>query len=149
MNYNGKIINGKYKLTKMIGEGAMGTVYEAEHKLIKRKVAIKVMNNEFTSNKEIVERFVREAQSSSSINHPNIIKIEDVGREKDGTVYIIMELLEGQTLKSLLTKTGKLSSSQSTLILVQTLAALKAAHEKKITHRDLKPDNLSILFFSF
>ncbi len=138
----GRIINRKYRLTRLIGEGGMGSVFEAEHTLINRRAAIKIMNPEFTSNREVIERFLREAQASSSIGHPNIIEIEDVGREADGTVYIVMELLTGQNLGDLLDQKQKLPAGQAVSIILQVLSALKAAHEKGVIHRDLKPDNL-------
>ncbi len=137
----GKIFDRKYRLTRMIGEGGMGSVYEAEHTLIERKVAVKVMHPEFSSSKEIMDRFFREAQASSAIGHPNIIEVEDVGVEEDGTAFIVMELLNGVTLAELMEK-ERLSPSRAVAIILQVLSALVVAHKKGIIHRDLKPDNV-------
>jgi Protein kinase domain len=138
----GRIIDRKYRLTRLLGEGGMGAVFEAEHTLIERKVAVKVMHPEILSIPEAVTRFFREAQASSAIGHPNIIEIQDVGKEEDGTVFIVMELLKGQSLKDLLEEKTVLSAGHAASIVLQVLSALGAAHEKDIIHRDMKPDNV-------
>lgn len=138
----GSIFDRKYRLTRLIGEGGMGAVYEAEHTLIERKVAVKVMHAEFSSSEEVVNRFFREAQASSAIGHPNIVEIFDVGQEEDGTAFIVMELLRGRTLSSKLKKDGAMEPRRATAVILQVLSALAASHEKGIIHRDLKPDNV-------
>ncbi|MCP4602435.1 MAG: serine/threonine protein kinase [Proteobacteria bacterium] len=138
----GRIFDRKYRLTRLLDEGGMGTVYEAEHTVIHRKVAVKVMHDEFSSSKEVVSRFVLEAQAASAIGHPNIVEIHDVGREDDGTVFIVMELLSGSSLKDLIVEQEKLPTDFTVFIVLHILSALVAAHEKGIIHRDMKPGNV-------
>jgi serine/threonine protein kinase len=138
----GKIFDRKYRLTRLIGEGGMGAVYEAEHTVIERRVAVKVMHKEFSSSQEVVDRFFREAQASSAIGHPNIIEIFDVGLSEDGTAFIVMELLEGECLSDYLKRERWMAPSSAVSVILQVLSALAKAHEKGIIHRDLKPDNI-------
>lgn len=138
----GRIFDRKYRVTRLIGEGGMGSVYEAEHTLIQRKVAVKVLHNEFSKMPEVVERFFREAQASSAIGHPNIIEVFDVGIEEDGTVFIVMELLTGEPLLEQLRRGEILTPENAVAIILQVLSALVMAHHKGIVHRDLKPDNV-------
>lgn len=138
----GRIFDRKYRLIRLIGEGGMGSVFEAEHTLIERKVAVKVVHEEFSSSEEVVGRFFREAQASSAIGHPNIIEIFDVGKEEDGTAFIVMELLRGKTLAAKLKEDGAMPPTQAVSVILQVLSALAASHEKGIIHRDLKPDNV-------
>ena len=141
-DFLGRIFDRKYRLVRLIGEGGMGEVYEAEHTLIDRRVAVKVMHSEFTSSEEVVNRFFREAQAAGSIGHPNIIEIFDVGQEEDGTAFIVMELLKGHSLSSELKQGGAVAPARAVSIILQVLSALAASHEKGIIHRDLKPDNV-------
>ena len=120
----------------------MGVVYEAEHILLHRKVAVKVMHENFTQKPGAVERFFREAQAASSLGHPNIIDVQDFGKEEDGTIYMVMELLKGDNLDDLLQKRGNLPPGRVAGIVLQTLSALSVAHNRGIIHRDLKPDNI-------
>lgn len=143
-NLIGNIIDRKYRVVRILGEGGMGIVYEAEHTFISRRVAIKVLHPEYAGNEEIVTRFFREAQAASAIGHPNIVDIQDVGRENDGTIFIIMELLEGQGLDQLILDEGNLNPNVAVIIAIQMLSALTIAHQKGIVHRDLKPDNVFI-----
>lgn len=138
----GKIFDGKYRLTRLIGEGGMGAVYEAEHTRIERKVAVKVMHPEFSTTSDVADRFFREAQASSAIGHPNIIEIFDVGMSDDGTAFIVMELLEGESLSDRMEGTGKIPHDAAVATILQVLSALSMAHKKGIIHRDLKPDNV-------
>ncbi len=138
----GRIFDRKYRLTKLIGEGGMGSVYEAEHTLIERRVAVKVMHKEFADSEDVVNRFFREAQAASAIGHPNIVEIFDVGREEDGTAFIVMELLKGQSLSSCIKDEGRMAPERAVSIILQVLSALAVSHEKGIIHRDLKPDNV-------
>jgi hypothetical protein len=141
-DFIGRIFDRKYRVTRLIGEGGMGAVYEAEHTVIQRKVAVKVMHAEFSSMQEVVDRFFREAQASSAIGHPNIIEVYDVGIERDGTVFIVMELLHGETLADKMKKGERLAPESAVAIILQVLSALVVAHDKGIIHRDLKPDNV-------
>ena len=139
----GKVLDGKYRLVRLIGKGGMGSVYEAEHTVIDRRVAVKLLNPEYADEGDIVERFVREAKAASAIGHPNIIDIQDVG-EDDGKTYIVMELLEGTSLSALVKSLGRLEPSHAVAIARQVADGLQAAHEKGIVHRDLKADNVFI-----
>jgi tRNA A-37 threonylcarbamoyl transferase component Bud32 len=140
----GKVIDGKYRLLRLIGEGGMGAVYEAEHIRINRKVAIKVMLPEMTLDRTCRDRFLREAESASAIGHPNIIEVHDVGVEEDGTAFIVMELLRGRSLEEVIVEQGVVEHSRAVAIAVQVLSALAEAHRKGIVHRDIKPDNIFI-----
>jgi serine/threonine-protein kinase len=138
----GKVFDRKYRIVRVIGIGGMGTVYEAEHIVISRRVALKVLAREYVSRPETVERFFREAKAASAIGHPNIIDIYDVGREDDGTVYIVMELLKGLSLADCIDSERRLAPTAAAAVAAQVLSALRAAHEKGIVHRDLKADNV-------
>jgi eukaryotic-like serine/threonine-protein kinase len=138
----GKVLDRKYRIVRVIGIGGMGTVYEAEHIVISRHVALKVLSPEFVERPETVERFFREAKAASAIGHPNIIDIYDVGREDDNTVYIVMELLKGMNLADCIDCEKHLAPTAAAAIAAQVLSALRAAHEKGIVHRDLKADNV-------
>ncbi len=138
----GKVFERKYRLVRLVGEGGMGAVYEAEHTLLNRTVAVKVMHGNIASNPLAVDRFFREAQAASAIGHPNIIEIFDVGKDEDGEVFMVMELLRGESLDSLLDKRGHLPPGRTIAIILQVLSALHAAHSKGIIHRDLKADNV-------
>jgi serine/threonine protein kinase len=138
----GKVLDRKYRIVRVIGVGGMGTVYEAEHIVISRHVALKVLSPEFVERPETVERFFREAKAASAIGHPNIIDIYDVGREDDNTVYIVMELLKGMNLADCIDCEKRLAPTAAAAIAAQVLSALRAAHEKGIVHRDLKADNV-------
>ena len=138
----GKILDRKYKLVRLIGEGGMGSVWEAEHTRISRRVAVKVMHSTGQESQEVLSRFFLEAQSASAIGHPNIIEIFDVGVEEDGTAFMVMELLNGVSLEGLLLDRGSLPPARVVAIILQVLSALHAAHAKGIIHRDMKPDNI-------
>jgi len=138
----GRVLDRKYRITNLIGEGGMGAVYEARHILLDRRVAVKVMHPEYVSKPESVERFFREAKAASAIGHPNIVEIHDVGREDDDTVFIVMERLNGRCLDELIDETGPVASGHAVTIALQILSALGAAHAKGIIHRDLKAENI-------
>ncbi|MFO8072581.1 MAG: serine/threonine-protein kinase [Polyangia bacterium] len=133
---------GRYRLVRLIGEGGMGGVYEGEHTMLGRKAAVKVLHPEFTKTRESVERFLREAQAASAIGHPNIIDVFDIGRSADNEVFMIMELLSGESLEQTLDREQKLPPDRAVAIVLQVLSALNAAHDKRIIHRDLKPGNV-------
>jgi serine/threonine protein kinase len=138
----GRVFDRKYQIMRLIGEGGMATIYEAEHTTINRKVAVKVMHEDVAAIPGATDRFFLEAQSASSIGHPNIIEIHHVGEEDDGTVFMVEELLMGISLKDLLSREGKLKPRAAVAIVLQVLSALAAAHDKGIVHRDIKPDNI-------
>ncbi|MBW2453052.1 MAG: protein kinase [Deltaproteobacteria bacterium] len=141
----GTVLEGKYRLVRLLGVGGMGSVYEAEHTLISRRVAVKLLLPQLADIPEMAERFLREARSASEIDHENIIGIHDVGRSDDGHLFIVMELLEGKSLRQLLGQQRRLDLDRATRITLEVLAGLEAAHEQGTVHRDLKPDNIFLV----
>jgi serine/threonine protein kinase len=135
---------GKYKITKLIGEGGMASVYEAEHEMLGTKVAIKVLNPILSANYQIRERFINEAKLMASLDHPNITKVIDFD-ERTNQLSITMEYLNGEDLNQKIKRSGPLSEKEITNIFSQTLSAFQYAHEKGIVHRDIKPSNIFIL----
>jgi hypothetical protein len=136
---------GPYVIRDQLGRGGMGTVYLAEHKTLRRKVALKVLVPPKDANeaKLAVERFLREARAAAALNHPNIVRLHDVG--KQGTInYLIMEYVEGDTLESLLVKGGPITPSRAVGYIAQAAAGLQHAHENGFVHRDIKPSNLML-----
>jgi serine/threonine protein kinase len=138
----GEVLDGRYRITRKIGEGGMGEVWAADHVHIEKKFAIKLLKQEIVSNAEAVTRFRQEARSASSIGHRNIIAIEDFGQLPDGRIYMCMELLNGTPLNDLL-KTP-LTADRLLNIMIQTGHGLAAAHSKGIIHRDMKPENVFV-----
>lgn len=135
---------GKYKVTRLIGEGGMASVYEAEHEMLGTKVAIKVLNPILSANAQIKERFRNEARLMASLDHPNITKVIDFD-EQPQQLSIVMEYLQGEDLNQRIKRNGPLSEKEITDVFSQTLSAFKYAHEKGIVHRDIKPSNIFIL----
>ena len=144
MNLIGKMLEGRYEILEKIGNGGMATVYKAKCHVLNRYVAVKVLRDEFTTDEEFVKRFTTEAQSAASLTHPNIVSVYDVG-EENGINYIVMEYLEGDTLKDFIDKNGKLSNEQTLKFASQIASALEAAHSAKIIHRDIKPQNIVLV----
>jgi len=138
----GRVIGDKYGVTGLIGEGGMGAVYEAEHLAIGRLVAVKVLHPKHSQKKEAISRLQHEARVVGTIGHPNICEIYDMGRLDDGTPYLVMERLHGETLAERIQRDGAVPFQDLIDIIVQVLSALIAAHDKGIIHRDLKPDNI-------
>jgi eukaryotic-like serine/threonine-protein kinase len=138
-------LDGRYRVLRVIGEGGMGIVYEGEHTLIERRVAIKVLREDFCRRPDAVERFRREAKSASRIGHPNIVDVLDFGETPTGASYFVMEMLDGQDLADLLARTGALNPTRAVSIVHQCCHALAAAHDKGIVHRDLKPENILLI----
>jgi serine/threonine-protein kinase len=136
---------GKFRITGQIAVGGMGVVYMAEHELIGKKAAVKVLRREFSTNRDVVERFFREAKLTSSIRHPGIIDVQDYGYHRDDRAYIVMEYLEGETLKQRLQTRGILPLESAVRIVRSVAGAVGAAHAQGITHRDLKPDNIFLV----
>ncbi len=134
-----------YELKRLLGEGGMGAVYLAEHPLLGRKAAVKVLKPELAANTELVQRFLNEARAANAIHHPNIIDIIDVGLLPEGVPYMMMEFLEGESLAARLRRVQRLTVNEACKCARQTASALAAAHAVSIVHRDLKPDNLFIV----
>ena len=139
----GQKINDRYEIIKSIGEGGMANVYLGHDTILDRNVAIKVLRGDLANDEKFVRRFQREALSASSLAHPNIVEMYDVG-EDDGTYYIVMEYVEGKTLKQLLKKRGTLTLSEAIDIMSQLTDGMAHAHDSYIIHRDLKPQNIMI-----
>ena len=139
----GQLINGRYEVIRSIGEGGMANVYLGYDKILDRNVAIKVLRGDLANDEKFVRRFQREALSASSLSHPNIVAMYDVG-EDDGLYYIVMEYVEGKTLKQLLKKRGSLTLSEAIDIMLQLTDGMAHAHDSYIVHRDLKPQNIMI-----
>jgi serine/threonine-protein kinase len=140
----GKIIGGKYELIRLLGEGGMGAVYEARHVEIRQKVALKLLHFQLARDAEIRQRFFREAMSAGEIGHENIVEMHDIGRDVTGSTYLVMELLKGESLASRVRREGAFPVELAVDIMLQTLDALSASHEKGIVHRDMKPENVHL-----
>jgi eukaryotic-like serine/threonine-protein kinase len=136
---------GNYRAISLLGEGGMGAVYLAEHPTIGRRVAVKVLHKNYIRDENLLGRFLNEARAANAIRHPNIIEILDSGTIADGTPFLVMELLEGESLGGRLRRVGALPIPEAVELAYQTASALGAAHKKGIVHRDLKPDNLFII----
>lgn len=139
----GQKINDRYEIIKTIGEGGMANVYLANDTILDRKVAIKVLRGDLSNDEKFIRRFKREALSVSNLSHPNIVEVYDVG-EEDGNYYIVMEYIDGKTLKQLLQKRGALTLTEVIDIMCQLTDGLAHAHEAYIIHRDIKPQNIMI-----
>ena len=139
----GQKINDRYEIIRSIGEGGMANVYLGYDTILDRNVAIKVLRGDLSNDEKFVRRFQREALSASSLAHPNIVEMYDVG-EDDGTYYIVMEYVDGKTLKQLLKKRGTLTLSEAIDIMSQLTDGMAHAHDSYIIHRDLKPQNIMI-----
>ena len=135
---------GKYRLVSKLGEGGMGTVYLAEHTLLGSLAAVKVLLPQHVGDPNVVQRFFNEARAASAISHMGIVDIFDVGRLNDGTSFIVMELLRGETLAQRLRR-GGLTLTQVVSVVAQMASALTAAHRAHVVHRDLKPENIFLL----
>lgn len=139
----GQKINDRYEIIKTIGEGGMANVYLANDTILDRKVAIKVLRGDLSNDEKFIRRFKREALSVSNLSHPNIVEVYDVG-EEEGNYYIVMEYIEGKTLKQLLQKRGALTLNEVIDIMLQLTDGLAHAHDAYIIHRDIKPQNIMI-----
>lgn len=141
----GRVIVGKLRLTGLLGVGAMGRVYEAEHLSLSKKIAVKVLHQHLMGDEGLARRFHREAKSASTLNHPNSISIMDFGQDTDGTLYIAMEFLEGRNLIDVLHEDAPLPLDRAVRILSQVCLALDEAHHNNIVHRDLKAENVMLM----
>jgi serine/threonine-protein kinase len=140
----GREIEGKYRLDDKVGSGGMGTVYGAQRILIGDRVAIKILHPQHVAEPLATQRFRREAQAAARLKHPNAVSIYDFGVTSDGLVYLVMELVEGQSLRQIIRRQGPLTPSATADIITQACAALDEAHRNNIVHRDLKPDNIIV-----
>ena len=141
----GQVIDGRYAVRALIGEGGMGRVYEAEHVEIGKRVALKILHPVYSRTPEVVARFRREARAASKIGHPNIVDVTDSGTTADGSVYFVMEFLDGVELAAVIDREGALPVPRVLAIGTQICRALAAAHNAGIVHRDLKPENVLLV----
>jgi serine/threonine-protein kinase len=136
---------GSYQLVAPLGAGGMGAVYLAHHALLGRPAAVKILLPEMSQNRDVVNRFFNEARAATAIRHPSIVEIYDFGFLADGNAYIVMELLEGESLARRLARVGVPPEERALQVTRQIAGALQAAHERQIVHRDLKPDNVFVV----
>jgi serine/threonine protein kinase len=141
----GTVLDGVYRVTRLLGKGGMGAVYEAVHTRLANRVAIKVMSRELAANPQALARFHREAQVTSQLGHPNIVHVFDFGTAPEGQPFLAMELLQGEDLEQRILRVGRLPPAAVAGIVRQTASALAATHAKGIVHRDLKPANIFLL----
>jgi eukaryotic-like serine/threonine-protein kinase len=136
------ILDGQFHILQKIGSGGMGAVYKASQPEMNRTVAVKILHPKLANRKDLVSRFRREARAMSHLSHPNTVKVFLYGELDDGSLYIVMEFLEGKNLHQTVRKGGPLSWQRALPILIQVCGALEEAHQKGIVHRDLKPENI-------
>ena len=142
--YVGQVFDKRYRIIKVIGIGGMAVVFEATDLLMRRNVAVKMLKDEINNDVQAVKRFINESKAVAMLSHPNIVNIYDVS-VKDSLKYIVMELVEGVTLKNYILKKGTLSLNEIMSITEQILLALDHAHQKGVVHRDIKPQNIMML----
>ena len=142
----GELIDGRYQLIRQMANGGMASIYEAIDTRLDRKVAVKIMHAHLAQDEQFVERFIREAKAAAALSHPNIVAVQDQGWNQSGTpaIFLVMEMIEGHTLRDYLNEQGKLSISDGVKFLLPVLSALGAAHKLGIVHRDIKPENILI-----
>ena len=138
----GKVLAEKYRVVRRIGGGGMGSVYEAQHTVIGRKLALKLLHPQLAADEGVLKRFLNEARAAGMLGHPNIVESIDMGRTADGWPFLVLELLEGSDLEKEIARVGPLPIGRAVRIALQVAAALSAAHAKGIVHRDLKPENV-------
>ncbi|HXI61518.1 MAG TPA: protein kinase [Pyrinomonadaceae bacterium] len=140
----GKALDGQYQIEALLGKGGMGAVFRARHILLGDRVAIKVLPPEMRSNTEWLRRFQREGQAARRFRHPNAVTVYDLRTSGDGTIYLVMEYVEGNTLDAELKKRGRFSPAEAVAVLTPVMSVLNAAHAMGVVHRDLKPENIMI-----
>lgn len=139
------MVAGRFERGRLLGKGGMGTVYEAEDTVLGRSVALKFLRPELADDPEMVARFQREVRAIGRLQSPNVVAVHDVGSDPDAGLFMVLERLDGESLHDVIVSRGPLSIREACAIAGQTLAALRAAHEAKVIHRDLKPDNVFVL----
>jgi serine/threonine-protein kinase len=141
----GQVLAGKYRMDERLNEGGMGAVYRGTHVLMDKTVAIKVLRPTLAADEKIVARFSREARAASRISHPHAVSVTDFGESEDGVVFLVMEYLDGKTLKEIIREEGSMALPRVVEIIRQVGGALDAAHEQGVVHRDLKSENIMLL----
>jgi len=141
----GAVLEGAYRITRLIGEGGMGAVYEAVQLRLNKRVAIKLMARDLASNREALARFRREAEITSHLGHPHLVSVVDFGQAESGEPYLVMEYLEGEDLDHRLRRVGRMSIEAVVHVVRQVASALNAAHDQGVVHRDLKPGNVFLV----
>src|SRR5665647_662577 len=139
----GRVLNNRYRLISLLGEGGMAVVYEASDLLLDRKVAVKLLRQQFATDPAFLARFQREAKAAAGLSHPNVVAIYDVGTDAD-VQYIVMEMVEGRTLKEIIEAEAPLSTARIVDIGRQICEGLEYAHQHRIVHRDVKPQNILV-----
>jgi len=140
----GEVVGGKYRISRFLAAGGMGSVYEAQHTLVKRRFAVKFLHPELARKRDLLTRFQREAESAGGLESENVAAAVDLGVASDGSPYIVMEYLVGESLEHLLVRDGTLPASRASDLVQQACRGIQAAHEHGIVHRDLKPHNLFV-----
>jgi serine/threonine-protein kinase len=140
----GQLISGRYRIASLLGEGGMGAVYLAEHTLMRKRFALKLLHPDMAENQEVLARFRREAEAAAQVEHPNIVAATDFGQTEDGAFFLVLEYVDGITLRATL-KEGSLDVVRALYIARQIALALGRAHGAGIVHRDLKPENVMLV----
>src|SRR5882672_4451210 len=140
----GTVLDGQYQIEGILGKGGMGAVYRARHILLGDRIAIKLLPPEMRSNTEWLRRFQREGQAARRFRHPNAVTVYDLRTSSDGTIYLVMEYVEGHTIDAELKKHGRFSPAEALVVLQPVMSVLNAAHAMGVVHRDLKPENIMI-----
>ena len=140
----GRVVNGKFRVEALVGQGGMGRVYRAKHLTLDRPVVLKMLHKDFSTDPQVVQRFQREARAASRLNHPNSIAVLDFGEAEDGTLFMAMEFLAGRDLARIVADEFPLGEGRIVRIGAQILSALAEAHVQGIVHRDLKPENVMV-----
>ncbi len=143
-NIGRKLVDNQFEILEKIGSGGMGSVYKAFQSEMNRMVGVKILHSKLTNRKDITSRFRREARAMSHLTHPNTVKVFLYGELDDGSLYIVMEYLEGKNLNQLVRRQGPLALERAISILLQVCGALEEAHDRGIIHRDLKPENIFV-----
>jgi eukaryotic-like serine/threonine-protein kinase len=139
----GSVVDNRYEVEGVLGEGGMGTVYRVRHKALERPLALKALRRDLSEDQDLPVRFIQEAKAAAAVEHPNIVQITDFGTLGTGQPYFVMELLEGESLSAIL-RQGPLSPTRTVDVAIQVAEALAAAHAAGVIHRDLKPDNVHV-----
>lgn len=142
----GAIVDDKYRLLELLGQGGMGSVFLAEHVILSKRVAIKFLNSQYATDQEAVLRFYQEAQAAAAAGHKGIVEVHDIGQTEDGSPYLVMELLHGESLFEIMQRQGRIDVNSAVDVAVQVLSALIAVHKQGIIHRDLKPENIFVCY---